>query len=100
SVRGPVPGLRAEAVLVGVYRHTASGRSLGAGVCPSLNPAARGVCAVTPSPTDLAAAPGSFTISGNGFANLGVGLPVVNFVSEGRSEERRVGKECRAGRSL
>src|SRR5204863_388254 len=36
-----------------------------------------------PSPTDLAAAPGSFTITGGGFADAGAGLPVVNFVSTG-----------------
>src|SRR5437016_12595228 len=34
-------------------------------------------------PIDLAAAPNSFTISGGSFANLGAGLPVVNFVANG-----------------
>jgi hypothetical protein len=32
---------------------------------------------------DLASPPTSFTLSGNGFANLGHGLPVVNFVRNG-----------------
>jgi hypothetical protein len=32
---------------------------------------------------DLASPPSSFTITGNGFANLGFGLPVVNFMRNG-----------------
>src|SRR5207302_514591 len=32
---------------------------------------------------DLAAAPGSFTLSGGGFADAGFGLPVVNFTRDG-----------------
>src|SRR5438552_3237242 len=36
-----------------------------------------------PIPIDLASPPTSFTITGNGFANLGFGLPVVNFVRNG-----------------
>src|SRR5207253_1549540 len=47
------------------------------------DPAAPGVSAITPSPTDLAAAPGSFTLSGGGFADSGFGLPVVNFTRDG-----------------
>jgi len=35
---------------------------------------------ISPSSVDLASPPASFTITGNGFANLGFGLPVVNFV--------------------
>ena len=35
---------------------------------------------VTPSGIDLAAPPATFTIVGNGFANVGFGLPVINFV--------------------
>jgi len=38
------------------------------------------VSGITPSTIDLATPPASFTITGNGFANLGFGLPVVNFV--------------------
>ncbi len=35
---------------------------------------------ITPSSMDLATPPASFTITGNGFANLGFGLPMVNFM--------------------
>jgi hypothetical protein len=42
-----------------------------------------GVNSITPNPVDLAAPPVSFTITGSGFANLGFGLPVVNFVRNG-----------------
>jgi subtilisin family serine protease len=40
----------------------------------------RSVSAIAPSSIDLASPPASFTITGNGFTNLGVGLPVVNFM--------------------
>jgi subtilisin family serine protease len=39
----------------------------------------RSVSAITPSSVDLASPPAGFTISGNGFTNIGVGLPMVNF---------------------
>src|SRR6266498_2340537 len=38
-----------------------------------------GVKTITPGSIDLATPPANFTITGNGFANLGFGLPVVNF---------------------
>src|SRR5262249_22522516 len=38
-----------------------------------------GVSTITPSTIDLISPPTSFTITGNGFANQGFGLPVVNF---------------------
>jgi hypothetical protein len=41
------------------------------------------VDAMAPNSIDLAAPPASFTVSGNGFADLGFGLPVVNFVRNG-----------------
>jgi hypothetical protein len=41
------------------------------------------VNAVTPNPIDLATPPASFTLTGGGFANLGFGLPVVNFSRNG-----------------
>src|SRR5206468_4412284 len=44
---------------------------------------APGVSAIAPNAIDLASPPTSFTITGNGFANLGFGLPVVNFVRNG-----------------
>jgi len=39
-----------------------------------------GVSGITPSTIDLASPPATFTITGSGFANLGFGLPVVNFM--------------------
>jgi hypothetical protein len=41
------------------------------------------VDAVAPNSIDLAAPPASFTVSGNGFADLGFGLPVMNFARNG-----------------
>ena len=41
------------------------------------------VSSITPNPIDLASPPATFTIAGNGFANLGFGLPVVNFARNG-----------------
>src|SRR2546427_1000584 len=72
-----------------------------------------GVSGFHPSSRVLASPPASFTITGNGFANLGFGLPMVNFMrgttllaqarataltgsTTLRSEERRAGKECRS----
>src|SRR5258705_2160207 len=42
-----------------------------------------GVSGIVPSPIDLATPPATFTITGYGFANLGFGLPVVNFMRNG-----------------
>src|SRR4030095_15422891 len=41
------------------------------------------VNSITPNPIDLASPPTSFTLTGNGFANLGFGLPAVNFTRNG-----------------
>ena len=41
------------------------------------------VSSIAPNPIDLASPPATFTIAGNGFTNLGFGLPVVNFVRNG-----------------
>jgi hypothetical protein len=41
------------------------------------------VNSITPNPIDLASPPSSFTLTGNGFANLGFGLPAVNFTRNG-----------------
>jgi hypothetical protein len=38
------------------------------------------VSAISPAAVDLASPPASFTITGTGLANLGFGLPVVNFM--------------------
>ena len=40
------------------------------------------VSAISPNVVDLASPPASFTITGTGFANLGFGLPVVNFMRD------------------
>ena len=48
-----------------------------------LGASAKGVRAIAPNPVDLGAAPGSFTITGGGFANAGFGMPVVNFTRNG-----------------
>src|SRR5439155_20996353 len=50
---------------------------------PQTDAGAPSVRAMTPNPLDLGAAPGSFTLSGEGFADVGFGLPVVNFVGDG-----------------
>jgi hypothetical protein len=41
------------------------------------------VSGISPNPIDLATPPASFTITGGGFANLGFGLPLVNFTRGG-----------------
>jgi hypothetical protein len=42
------------------------------------------VTGISPNPIDLASAPASFTIAGQGFAESGFGLPVANFMSGGK----------------
>src|SRR5439155_1237229 len=68
-----------------------SGGCAGTGTCSVTMSAVRGATAtftsipgvsgITPSTIDLASPPATFTITGSGFANLGFGLPVVNFMS-------------------
>jgi hypothetical protein len=41
------------------------------------------VNSIIPNPIDLASPPASFTITGGGFADLGLSLPVVNFTRNG-----------------
>jgi hypothetical protein len=43
----------------------------------------RQVTGISPNLIDLASAPASFTITGEGFGSSGFGLPVANFVSGG-----------------
>src|SRR5438445_13749776 len=54
--------------------------SNGGDVSPAVKGTGRGVSAISPNVVDLASPPASFTITGKGFANLGFGLPVVNFM--------------------
>ncbi len=78
-----LPGLSAGAVQVQVYQQTgAATTSLIGSVNLTVNDTRSGpagVSAIAPSTIDLASPPTSFIITGNGFANLGFGLPVVNF---------------------
>jgi len=55
----------------------------GAGFSATVTGAAAIVNSITPNVIDLASPPASFTIAGNGFTNLGFGLPVINFVRNG-----------------
>ena len=88
GVFGTVPGLSAGSVKVDVYNQTAPGTSSwglvgSTSLTVSDTRPAPGVSSITPNPVDLATPPASFTITGSGFANLGFGLPVVNFVRNG-----------------
>src|SRR5262245_1805924 len=78
-----LPGLSAGAIEVQVYLQTGpSGYSLLASGTLTVHDT-RGVAAITPSSIDLADSPGSFSITGAGFADLGFGRPVVNFMRSG-----------------
>ncbi len=54
--------------------------SNGGDVSPVVNGTVPSVNAISPDAVDLASPPASFTITGNHLANLGFGLPVVNFM--------------------
>src|SRR3989442_677976 len=79
-----LPGLSAGPVQAQVWQQTGSAPtfSLNVGTAHACTqtPPAPGVTATTPNTIDVATPPASFTITGNGFANLGFGLPVVNFI--------------------
>jgi hypothetical protein len=87
SLIGPLPGLVAAVVQVQVYNQTGSSSyALVGSVALTVNdtrPCAPCVTGITPEPIDLASPPTSFTIAGQGFANSGFGLPVVNFLLGG-----------------
>src|SRR5207244_7129136 len=84
SLSGPLARLSAGSVTVTVYNQTPSGFTPVGRTNLTVNDTRCTTCAViAPNPIDLAAAPNSFTISGGSFANLGAGLPVVNFVANG-----------------
>jgi subtilisin family serine protease len=81
-----LPGLSAGPVTIQVYLQTGpSGYSLLGSTALTVNDTrpGPGVSGIMPNPVDLAAPPATFTITGGGFANLGAGLPVVNFVRNG-----------------
>src|SRR5206468_4195952 len=87
SLTPNMPGLSAGAVEAQVWQQTSSALSFSligsATLTVTDTRPAPGVSGITPNPIDLATPPASFTITGNGFANLGFGLPVVNFVRNG-----------------
>jgi hypothetical protein len=57
----------------------------GEGATATLKGMGAAVSSITPNPVDLASPPPSFNVTGNGFANFGYGLPVVNFYLNGIS---------------
>jgi len=74
--------LTVGAVQAQVYSQTGSGTfSLIGTLALTITDSSRGVSSISPNVVDLASPPTSFTINGFGFANLGFGLPVVNFMS-------------------
>ena len=81
-----LPGLSAGAVIVQVYRQTGSATYSLIGstslTATDTRPAP-GVSSITPNAIDLIDPPATFSIAGNGFVNLGFGLPVVNFSRNG-----------------
>jgi thermitase len=84
---GTLLGLSAGPVTVQVYNQTGSTNSWSLVGSTSLTVndtrPAPGVSSITPNPIDLASPPANFAITGNGFANFGFGLSVVNFSRNG-----------------
>jgi hypothetical protein len=86
SLSGALQGLSAGSVTVSVYNQVPGGAgfNLVGSANLSVGDTRCMTCAViAPSPVDRAVPPSSFTITGSGFADLGAGLPVVNFVAGG-----------------
>src|SRR5262249_22504214 len=82
AIASNLAGLSVGAVQVQVYLQTSSTNySLIGGVPLTVvdSTPAPGVNTITPTTIHLATPPASFTFTGNGFANRGFGLPVVNF---------------------
>jgi subtilisin family serine protease len=88
SISGPKPGLSAGTLTVKVFNQTGSNKwSLVGSTTLTVNDTtpSPGVSSITPNPIDLSAPPLSFTITGGGFADLGFGLPVINFYASSTS---------------
>jgi allophanate hydrolase subunit 1 len=87
SLIGPLPGLAAGAVQVQVYNQTGPSSYALVGTVTltvaDTRSCAACVTSITPNPIDLASAPASFTIAGQGFADNGFKLPVANFLLGG-----------------
>jgi hypothetical protein len=82
AIASNLPGLSPGPVVVQVYLQISANNFnlLGAAdLTVNNSPVTPGVSTITPNTLDLATAPASFTITGNGFVNQGFGLPVVNF---------------------
>src|SRR5438309_971752 len=87
SLGGAHPGLSAGAVDVQVYDQTGPSTYLLIG-STLLTVADTRLCTlcvtgIAPSSIDLATPPAAFSVAGQGFANAGFGLPVVNFARGG-----------------
>src|SRR5207249_1554202 len=83
SLGGPHSGLSAGPVDVQVYNQTGASayqlvRSTPLTVTDT-RPCTLCVTGITPSSIDLATPPAAFSVAGQGLANAGFGLPVVNF---------------------
>ena len=86
SLTPNLPGLSAGTVQVQAWAATGSGAySLIGSVTLTIvdTRSTPGVGTITPSAIDLATPPSTFTLTGGGFANVGFGLPVINFVRSG-----------------
>src|SRR3989442_1648401 len=75
-----LPGLSAGPVEVQVFLQTGAGSF---SLLGSVTLTITDTRPITPGSINLAAPPASFTVTGNGFADLGFGLPVANFVRGG-----------------
>src|SRR2546428_734626 len=84
AITQKLPGLAAGSVQEQIWQQTGSAPTfslIGSAVLTVTDTRpVPGVSGITPNSIDLATPPASFTITGNGFANLGFGLPVVNFM--------------------
>jgi hypothetical protein len=83
SLTPNLPGLSAGTVQAEVWLQTGANSFSLIGSATLTVTDTRGVSGISPNPVDLATPPATFTITGNGFANLGFGLPVVNFMRNG-----------------
>ena len=80
SLTPNMSGLSAGTVQAQVWQQTGTNSFSFVGSAALTVTDTRGVRAITPDLINLAVPPASFTITGNGFTNLGFGLPVVNFM--------------------
>jgi Subtilase family/HYDIN/CFA65/VesB-like, Ig-like domain len=83
SLTPNLPGLSGGTVQAQVWQQTGASSFSLIGSATLTVTDTRGVSGIVPNPVDLATPPATFTITGNGFANLGFGLPVVNFMRNG-----------------